>query len=242
MHVHDLTWLHLAALVERDGRVVLPLGSTEQHAHLSLGTDTIEVERIALEAAAPLGVPVLPALPYGVVPQLAAFPGSPTVGVSTYAALLGDIIDSLALQGFRSVLLLNGHLGNTLARSAVEARPPAGARRPAGLEVAWHDWWAPSDVLALMGGTPGEPLPGHASWVESFPWVRIPGVALPAGEKPLVPLDELAPVDPLEAKELLGDGSYGGAYDLGPERAVAIHDAAVAGARAAIAALPRNAG
>lgn len=237
MHVHDLTWLQLAELVEADGRIVLPLGSTEQHAHLSLGTDTIEVERIAAEAAGPLGVPVLPALPYGVVPQLAAFPGSPSVATGTYAALLVEIVGSLALQGFLSVLLLNGHLGNTLARETVETQ-----RRDAGIEVVWHDWWAPPEVLALMGGTPGEPLPGHASWVESFPWVRIPGVALPAGEKEPVPLDELAPVDPLEARALLGDGSYGGAYDLGPERAVAIHEAAVAGARAAIAALPRRPG
>lgn len=40
-----------------------------------------------------------------------------------------------------------------------------------------------------------------------------------------------------EAKALLGDGSHGGAYDLGPERAVALHEAAVTAARAALVAL-----
>lgn len=240
MHVHGLTWLQLDAVLAADpaGRIVLPLGCTEQHAHLSLGTDTIEVERIAVEAAGPLGIPVLPALPYGVTPQLEAFPGSPSVGAATYAALLCDLLGSLALQGFRTVLLLNGHLGNIVARPAVaawaaEAAPTAPAPARARPSVVWHDWWDVPGVLDLMGGGIG----GHASWVESFPWVRVPGVELPAGEKPAVPLDELAPVEPAVARALLGDGSYGGAYDLGPVRAVAVHEAAVAGARAALAAL-----
>jgi len=41
---------------------VLPVGSTEQHAYLSLETDNVLAERIAFDAAEPLGVPVLPAL------------------------------------------------------------------------------------------------------------------------------------------------------------------------------------
>jgi creatinine amidohydrolase len=36
---------------------VLPFGSTEQHAYLSLATDSTLAERVALEAAEPLGVP-----------------------------------------------------------------------------------------------------------------------------------------------------------------------------------------
>jgi creatinine amidohydrolase len=41
---------------------VLRVGSTEQHAYLSLGTDSVLSERVAVEAAEPLGVPVLPAM------------------------------------------------------------------------------------------------------------------------------------------------------------------------------------
>src|SRR6266705_49445 len=65
MRVHDLNWMQLEAYLENDDRIVLPLGSTEQHAYLSLGTDNILAERIAVEAAEPLGVPVLPVLAYG---------------------------------------------------------------------------------------------------------------------------------------------------------------------------------
>jgi creatinine amidohydrolase/Fe(II)-dependent formamide hydrolase-like protein len=72
MRVHDCNWLQLEDYLERDDRIVLPLGSTEQHAYLSLGTDAILAERVAVEAAEPLGVPVLPVVPYGITPTFAA--------------------------------------------------------------------------------------------------------------------------------------------------------------------------
>src|SRR5918912_46234 len=38
--------MQLEAYLERDDRIVLPLGSTEQHAYLSLGTDSILAQRV----------------------------------------------------------------------------------------------------------------------------------------------------------------------------------------------------
>src|ERR671939_1029734 len=115
--------MQLEAYLERDDRIVLPLGSTEQHAYLSLGTDSILAERVSVEAAEPLGVPVLPVLAYGLTPYFGAYPGSPTLRVETFLAVLRDLLDSLAGQGFRRILLVNGHGGTA----------PAGARTPAGV-------------------------------------------------------------------------------------------------------------
>src|SRR5207237_4082403 len=100
--------MQLEAYLERDDRIVLPLGSTEQHAYLSLGTDNILAERIAVEAAEPLGVPVLPAVPYGITPRFAAYPGSPTLRVGTFLTIVTDLLDSLSGQGFRRILIVNG--------------------------------------------------------------------------------------------------------------------------------------
>src|SRR2546425_8427973 len=105
--------MQLEAYLERDDRIVLPLGSTEQHAYLSLETDNVLAERVAVEAAEPLGVPVLPVLAYGLTPSFAAYPGSPTLRVETYARVLADLLDSLADQGFRRILIVNGHGGET---------------------------------------------------------------------------------------------------------------------------------
>ena len=71
--------MQLEAYLESDDRIVLPLGSIEQHGYLSLGVDMILSERVSVEAAEPLGVPVLPSLPYGLTPYFAAYPGSPTL-------------------------------------------------------------------------------------------------------------------------------------------------------------------
>src|SRR5438552_6542743 len=90
MRVADLNWMQLEAYLERDDRIVLPLGSTEQHAYLSLTTDSILAERVAVEAAEPLGVPVLPALAYGVTPYFGAYPGSPSLREETYVAVLRE--------------------------------------------------------------------------------------------------------------------------------------------------------
>src|SRR5204862_224489 len=94
---------HGAAIGEDAYRagLVVPLGSVEQHGYLSLGVDRILSERVSEEAAEPLGVLVMPSLPYGLTPYFAAYPGSPTLRVETYRALLSDLLDSFYDQGFR---------------------------------------------------------------------------------------------------------------------------------------------
>src|SRR5919202_483684 len=82
MRVRDLNWMQLEEYLQSDDRILLPVGSTEQHAYLSLETDNILAERASVEAAEPLGVPVLPVLPYGVT-GFTAYPGSPTLLEST---------------------------------------------------------------------------------------------------------------------------------------------------------------
>jgi creatinine amidohydrolase len=69
MRLHDLSWMQVEDYLNGDDRIVLPTGSTEQRAYLSLGTDCILAERVCLEAAEPLGVPVLPVFPYGLTPR-----------------------------------------------------------------------------------------------------------------------------------------------------------------------------
>ena len=61
--------------MQRDDRCVLPLGSTEQHAYLSLATDNILSESVALAAAEPLQIPVFPVLNYGITPYFQSLSG-----------------------------------------------------------------------------------------------------------------------------------------------------------------------
>ena len=195
MRIRDLTWMQLEAYLEGDNRIVLPLGCTEQHAYLSLATDSILAERVAVEAAEPVGVPVLPALPYGLTPYFAGFPGSPSVTEKTYLTFVGEIIDSLRGQGFARFLLVNGHGGNM---------PVEGL---AGDDVVVHHWWRGPRTMGVVHEI--DPDASHASWMESFPWTRVEGVAMPDSKKPPTPRTA---EDPREVREQLGDGSFGGWY------------------------------
>ena len=208
--------------LERDDRIVLPVGSTEQHAYLSLATDNILAERVAVEAAEPLGVPVLPVLAFGVAPAFAAYPGSPSLTAETFTAVLTELVSSLRSQGFRRVLVVNGHGGNTAAGEWI-----------AGDGVRWHDWWVGPRVSRVIEeiGLEGS----HASWMENFPWTRLPGVDLPAEPKPT--LTVARDLDPYELRRLLGDGSFGGPYSAPDEQVLRIWRAGVEETRALLEGL-----
>src|SRR5881275_3474426 len=106
MRISEMNWMMVEEYLGRDDRAVLPLGCTEQHAYLSLATDSILAERVAVDAAEPVAVPVLPALAYGLTPYFAAFPGSPSLTEPTYLAVVGELIASLRGQGFGRFLLV----------------------------------------------------------------------------------------------------------------------------------------
>jgi creatinine amidohydrolase len=203
MRVAEMDWRMIEDWARADDRAVLPLGSTEQHAGLSLMTDAILAERVAVEAAEPLDVPVFPVMPFGVAPYFQAFPGSMTLRVETLCAVMRDLLDSLKRSGFRRIVVVNGHGGNApaaaLAQEWIMDNPDC--------RVRFYDWWrAPrtmSKVLEI------DPVASHGSWMENFPWTRLPGT--PTGEsKCRVDTDRLKTLAPFEARNLLEDGSFGG--------------------------------
>jgi len=219
MRIVDMNWMDVAAYLGRDDRAVIPLGSTEQHAYLSLGTDAILAERVSVEAAEPLGVPVFPALAYGITPYFLAFPGSVSVRVSTYVSLLGDILDSLAGQGFRRFVLVNGHGGNSPAASLAAEWMAAHPQT----KVVVHNWWNAPETWRVVQEI--DPVGSHGSWMENFPWNRVAPV--PEESKTPVDLTLLRTLAPQEVKELVGDGNYGGAYQKPDDRMVALWQAGV---------------
>jgi creatinine amidohydrolase len=206
MRIRDCNWPMIEAYLARDDRAVLPLGSTEQHAFLSLAVDALLSEQVGVDAAEPLGVPVFPALPYGLSPYFMGYPGTVTLRVETYVQVVRDVLDSLAHHGFRRILVVNGHGGNQPAASlAIQWM----AEHP-GVRVRFHNWWnAPrtwKKVLEI------DPVASHASWMENFALTRIAGAAQPEGARPMVDLDRLRLLTPAEARAYLGDGNFGGAY------------------------------
>jgi len=217
-----MNWMQVEEYLKNDDRAVVPLGSTEQHAYLSLAVDALIPERLARDVAEPLGVPVFPVMPYGLSPYFSAFPGTVTLRLETYVLLIRDILDSLDRAGFRRILLLNGHGGNSPAGSAALEWM---ADHP-GRKVKLFNWWIAPKTLEKIRQV--DPIGSHASWMENFPWTRLAGVVLPTIRKPPIDTALKSVLDSQAFKEYLGDGNYGGYYQRSDEEMMAIWETAKA--------------
>jgi creatinine amidohydrolase len=226
MRIADMNWMQVRDHAAKDDRAVLPIGSTEQHAYLSLAVDSILAERVALEAAEPLGIPVFPVVNYGLTPSFVAYPGTVTLRIATLSAVVQDILDGIVRSGFRRILVVNGHGGNIPAHGAVLEW----LDRNRGCQVKWTNWWMAPQTWEKAKQI--DPVASHASWLENFPWTRLPGVAMPAGQKPMMDMNRFARLDPIAKKEVLGDGNYGGLYQRGDEDMMAMWRVAVEETRA----------
>ena len=221
MRISEMNWMMVEEYLKRDDRCVLPLGSTEQHAFLSLSVDSILSERLAAEAAEPLGVPVFPVLAYGITPYFRAFPGTVTLRVETYMSILRDLLDGMAEQGFKRVLIVNGHGGNIPAQGLVGEWM---ADHPA-VRVKFHNWWNAPKVWAQIQAI--DPVASHASWMENFPWTRLAKIDMPTNQKPMSDLDHTRRLDPKSVRAYLKDGNYGGLYQRSDEEMMKIWRAGV---------------
>lgn len=208
MKLASMNWMQVEAYLRSDDRVVLPLGSTQQHAYLSLATDAFLAVRLADDAAQPLGVPVCPVMSYGLSPAFMAFPGTMTLRPRTYALVLAELLDSLAESGFRRILVVNGHEGNS--RPAGDVANQWASGRP-GIQVIFHDWWRAPRTAARIQTI--DPVARHGSWVDNFPWTRLPDSLPPDEQKPVTELDLHREMSPTRVRQLLGDGSMGGYYE-----------------------------
>jgi creatinine amidohydrolase len=216
MRISEMNWMMVEEYLGRDDRAVLPLGCTEQHAYLSLSTDSILAERLAVEAAEPLGVTVFPVLAYGITPYFRAFPGTITLRVETYMSVVRDVLNAMAEQEFKRILVVNGHGGNIPAQGFVGEWM---ADHP-GARVKFHNWWNAPKVWAQVQAI--DPVASHASWMENFPWTRLEKVSVPKEQKPMSDLEKLRRLDPKSVREHLKDGNYGGLYQRGDEEMMKI--------------------
>ncbi len=113
-----LTWKQVDALPRESTLLVLPTAAIEQHGHhLPLATDTL-INNLVLGKALALvpsefSIYALPPVCYGKSNEHLGFPGTLSVSASTFLAVVRDLGASLAVGGFKKVVLYNTHGGNT---------------------------------------------------------------------------------------------------------------------------------
>ena len=151
-----LCWQEFAELVPARVRTVLvPFGSLEPHGVIPNGTDSLAPEAMARDIAARVDALIAPTLNYGMTEAMKAYPGAVSIAAETYAPFAEAVLDNLALQGFKNLIVLNGHGGNTAVLNAA-ATKVANARRVRVLVVNW--WTLADDITKEVFGQNG----GHA--------------------------------------------------------------------------------
>jgi creatinine amidohydrolase len=107
----ELVPSQVAAILAEDPRLIIPVGTCEQHGpHLPICCDIIIVERLADDLSAEFGVLCAPTLPYGVnVDSERYFPGNGSVRRKTLHRMLNDLLASWEASGIREFILLTAH-------------------------------------------------------------------------------------------------------------------------------------
>ncbi|MBP9040266.1 MAG: creatininase family protein [Anaerolineaceae bacterium] len=217
MRLGELNWMEIEEYLKKDNRLMLVLGATEQHGYISVMADMKIPLAMADAASQESGVLVAPTLNFGCSSYFIDYPGTISLRVSTLLNVVEDIVRSVHHQGFRRILILNGHGGNEPAKVALGEL----TNELKDLQIAWYNWWKAPNVLAVAEAYGLKTY--HASWMEAFPFLRTNN--MPDGEKTPFVTDSILSSE--KVKEALGDGVYGGAYKVSDEVMNEVFSAAV---------------
>ncbi|MBE0711410.1 MAG: creatininase family protein [Candidatus Aminicenantes bacterium] len=162
-----MCWQEFGELVPaRIKTVLVPFGSLEPHGVIPNGTDSLAPETMAREIAARVDALIAPTLNYGMTDAMKAFPGAVSIPAEAYAPFAEAVLDNLAGTGFKNIIVLNGHGGNTAVLNAAATRI-ANARRVRVLVVNW--WTLADDITKLVfkqnGGHAGN---NETAYIQAF--------------------------------------------------------------------------
>jgi len=136
--IEEMTTEEITESLKVVDTVLVPLGTIEQHGpHLPVGTDVLIPKEIAKWVAEKAKVLVAPPVYYGNSLSMQEMRGVVTITPEALATLLLDLCKSLAKQGFRKIVFLNGHGGNIQVLNFIGQR----ARVGTGAKIIRIDWW-----------------------------------------------------------------------------------------------------
>jgi creatinine amidohydrolase len=148
---------------------VLPTAAIEQHGpHLPVCTDTVLCETVARQAAARANeharVVVAPTLQFGNSHHHYPFPGVLSLKTTTFVGAVTDVLEGLVRSGFKRLVVLNGHGGNSNPNGLAGQDFVNRLGNPAA--VATGDYWNIARE-ALTDVMPSKLIPGHAGRFEA---------------------------------------------------------------------------
>lgn len=153
----ELNWMEFRELVPAKVKtVLLTTGTLEPHGVINNGADNLAPVKIAEAVAPQVNALIAPHIPYGVTGAMAPYPGATHIPEEVYAPYVRAVLEGLARNGFRNIVIINGHGGSQGPLLEKLAREFALERGVNTLVINW--WSACADVTQEVFGNPG----GHA--------------------------------------------------------------------------------
>lgn len=158
--LEELGWPDVEQYLQHDDRLILVVGSTEQHGrHLAFGSDVWVPWKIALQLSDRAGVLVAPPVNYGMSLHHLGFPGSLSLRPRTLSDIVVDLVESAYHHGFRRILILNGHGGNV---APIQVAVVEAMHELPGLEIRVGNWWREAEVARVLAEAFPDEAAGHA--------------------------------------------------------------------------------
>src|SRR6187549_4188223 len=157
-----INWMEFKDVVpSKIDTVLLSTGTLEPHGVINNGADNTAPFAIAKTIARQTNAMIAPTLPYGITGSLEAYPGAFQITESAYRPFVKQILEGLAKNGFRNIVILNGHGGPQTAVLQAVAAEVATEKKVRTLVINW--WSFASDETKEVFGEDG----GHAGWNET---------------------------------------------------------------------------
>jgi creatinine amidohydrolase len=157
-----INWMEFREVVpSKIQTVLLPTGTLEPHGVINNGADNTAPFAMAQKIARRTNAMIAPTLPYGMTGSMEAYPGAFQITEAAYRPFVKQILEGLAKNGFKNIIILNGHGGGQTAVLNAVAAEVATEKRVRTLVVNW--WSFASDVTKEVFGEDG----GHAGLNET---------------------------------------------------------------------------
>ena len=141
--------------------VLLGTGTLEPHGVANNGADITAPSAMAASIAPKINAMIAPTVPYGITGSMEAYPGAFQIPEAAYRPYMKAVLEGLAKNGFRNIIILNGHGGPQTAVLTAVAAEVSAEKHVRTLVINW--WSFASDVTKDVFGEDG----GHAGWNET---------------------------------------------------------------------------
>jgi creatinine amidohydrolase len=157
-----INWMEFKEIVpSKIQTVLLSTGTLEPHGVINNGADNTAPTAIAKTIAERVNAMIAPTLPYGITGSMEAYPGAFQITEAAYRPFVKQILEGLAKNGFRNIIILNGHGGGQTAVLNSVAAEVATEKKVRTLVINW--WSFASDETKQVFGEDG----GHAGLNET---------------------------------------------------------------------------